>query len=513
MSAPRHFAVLRSGSNISSRSATGRAASTSRSSRRRAGSASRPSSSGPTRLGEHNVAVVLPTRTWQAYNFRDDDGDGHGDTWYATRGHLQAQLGRPYLNRGVPPHYRQYDVRFLRWLHQTGHAVDVLSQAELEGTTGARLAAAYELVIFPGHHEYVTKREYDAVQSFRNRGGNLMFLSANNFFWRIDLRGRTMTRVAKWRDLGRPEAALLGVQYIGNDMGEHRGPWLVQAAAASSWIFDGIELRAGQRVLRRGHRDRRRRPELTARDAHPRRDPEPARPRDDRAHDVLRDVRRREGVRRGRLLARRLDPAAGGAAAAHEPVGGSRRPRQRPRRFERAWRLSRAAVTFDPSRARDYHARRMRRLALVVLALTFVPAAHAAELTVSPRQFSPLERKLRCARICPRPSGSASSSRPPPASRSAGSPTPQLRRYLTLRWNGRLNGSARPGRAVPDPPRRSRARARVLSAAHRPDAADDHQVRRPQPRPQPVPGRRQAPDDHLARTATACASRPRSASR
>src|SRR5215210_7027054 len=181
----------------------------------------------PKRLCEHRVAVVLPTRTWQAYNFRDDGGDGQGDTWYATRGHLQAKLGRPYLNRGVPPHYRQYDVRFLRWLHQTGRHVDVLSQAELDAATGAALAAAYELLIFPGHHEYVTRGEYDAVQGFRNRGGNLMFLSANNFFWRIDLRGRTMTRVAKWRDLGRPEASLLGVQYIGNDMGEHRGPWLV----------------------------------------------------------------------------------------------------------------------------------------------------------------------------------------------------------------------------------------------------------------------------------------------
>ena len=72
-----------------------------------------------------------------------------------------------------------------------------------------------------------------------------MFLSANNFFWRIDLKGRTMTRVAQWRDLGRPEASLLGVQYIGNDRGGHRGPWLVRRAAASGWIFAGIKLREG----------------------------------------------------------------------------------------------------------------------------------------------------------------------------------------------------------------------------------------------------------------------------
>ena len=82
----------------------------------------------PRSLGEHSVAVVLPTRTWQAYNFRDDDADGDGDTWYATRGSAAA-LGRPYLNRGVPPHFRKYDLPFLRWLHQTGRGHDLLSQA------------------------------------------------------------------------------------------------------------------------------------------------------------------------------------------------------------------------------------------------------------------------------------------------------------------------------------------------------------------------------------------------
>ena len=197
----------------------------------------------PRRLGEHPVAVVLPTRTWQAYNFRDDDRDGDGDTWYATWGQLQARLGRPFLNRGVPPHYRTYDLRFLRWLDRSGREVDVLSQKELDGASGAALARAYDLIVFPGHHEYVTTGEYDAIESYRDRGGNLMFLSANNFFWRIDLHGRTITRVRKWRELGRPEASLLGVQYIANDMGEHRGPWLVRRGASASWIFAGIKLR------------------------------------------------------------------------------------------------------------------------------------------------------------------------------------------------------------------------------------------------------------------------------
>ncbi len=73
----------------------------------------------PTRLGEHSVAVVLPTLTWQAYNLRDMDGDGKGDSWYARWGHKTVLLGRPYMNRGVPSHFRQYDLPFLHWLSWT----------------------------------------------------------------------------------------------------------------------------------------------------------------------------------------------------------------------------------------------------------------------------------------------------------------------------------------------------------------------------------------------------------
>ena len=35
----------------------------------------------PRVLGAQRVAVVLSTNTWQAYNFRDEDGDGWGDSW------------------------------------------------------------------------------------------------------------------------------------------------------------------------------------------------------------------------------------------------------------------------------------------------------------------------------------------------------------------------------------------------------------------------------------------------
>jgi hypothetical protein len=198
------------------------------------------------------VAVVMPTQTWQAYNFRDDDGDGRPDTWYAGNGNV-VHLFRPFLDRGVPYRFRHYDLPFLHWLARTGKRVDFLSDADLDRIGSAReLARAYDLIVFPGHHEYVTTREYDTVEGYRNLGGNLMFLSANNFFWRVVRRGNTITRIERWRDLGRPEAAVIGDQYRGNDRGQHKGSWIVRDAAAAGWLFAGTGLTTGSHFGRGG---------------------------------------------------------------------------------------------------------------------------------------------------------------------------------------------------------------------------------------------------------------------
>lgn len=200
----------------------------------------------PRRIGEHRVLVVVPTYTWQAYNFRDDNSDGRGDTWYAGWKQDWAKLARPFLGRGVPPHFWHYDQPFLYWLAHTNRKVDVFSDSDLAAVPDARkLAAAYDLIVFPGHHEYVRTHEYDVIQGYRDLGGNLMFLSANDFFWKITLKGNTMTRVAQWRDVGRPESALIGVQFIGTDEGVHRGPWQLSGYSSCPWMFDGTGLTGG----------------------------------------------------------------------------------------------------------------------------------------------------------------------------------------------------------------------------------------------------------------------------
>ncbi|MEP6813757.1 MAG: N,N-dimethylformamidase beta subunit family domain-containing protein [Actinomycetota bacterium] len=188
----------------------------------------------------------MPTYTWQAYNFYDYDGDGRGDTWYASWRSHTTRLGRPYLNRGVPPHFRGYDLPFLHWLGREGILVDVLTDSDVEHAgSGDRLAHAYNLVVFPGHHEYVTALEYSIVRRYRDLGGNLAWLSANNFFWKVVRRGSILERVAQWRALGQPEAALIGVQYRGNDEGARKGPFEVADDDAPPWFYRGTGLLRG----------------------------------------------------------------------------------------------------------------------------------------------------------------------------------------------------------------------------------------------------------------------------
>ena len=208
----------------------------------------------PRRFGSQSrIAVVLSTNTWQAYNFRDENGDGWGDSWYVSSSIRSVDLRRPYLDFGVPFRFRDWDLTFVSWLNKMGKQVEYLSDDDLERfRTGNELARAYDLVVFPGHAEYMTEHGYDVVARYRDLGGNLMFLAANNFFWKVDRVGQRLFRVRQWRALGRPEASLVGAQYIGSNHGANQAPFVVAGAAAAPWAFAGTGLRDGDTFGRYG---------------------------------------------------------------------------------------------------------------------------------------------------------------------------------------------------------------------------------------------------------------------
>jgi hypothetical protein len=196
--------------------------------------------------GEHRVAIVLPTYSWQAYNFYDADHDGRGDSWYVDSHRHNVVLTRPFAGDGKPPHYRTQQRGFLRFLVHTGRQADYLTDQDLdEVATGQELAQRYDLIVFSGHEEYVTTHIYDVIQQYRDLGGNLAFLSADNFFRRVDRVRNRLWLIGLWRNLGRPEAALIGVQYRGNDRGGHTAPYVVTNAEAAPWLFAGLDVEDG----------------------------------------------------------------------------------------------------------------------------------------------------------------------------------------------------------------------------------------------------------------------------
>jgi hypothetical protein len=195
----------------------------------------------PRRLGANRVLIVLPTNTWQAYNFEDDD------SWYENPDVHTVDLARPFIDGGVPPHYHGYDRGFIRWLAVNHKTADFLSDDDLDRiASGAVLAHAYTLIIFSGHEEYVTGHEYDVIQRYRDLGGNLAFLSANDIFYKVVKHGGLMDGRWRWRDLGRPEAAVVGAQYVDWNHNEYPNrPFIVTGVEQAPWLFRGTKLRNG----------------------------------------------------------------------------------------------------------------------------------------------------------------------------------------------------------------------------------------------------------------------------
>ena len=85
------------------------------------------------RLGKHRVAVVLPTYLAGLQpQGRQRNGLGTAGTRPLRRPRRQVRLGRPFLNRGVPNYFRQYDLPFLQWLRWANRDVEYLAQRDVE---------------------------------------------------------------------------------------------------------------------------------------------------------------------------------------------------------------------------------------------------------------------------------------------------------------------------------------------------------------------------------------------
>ncbi len=212
----------------------------------------------PGRKGE--VAVLASTNTWNAYN-----GWG-GMSAYSQPCPVTLSLDRP-MPRATPVgagrnHLTRAELWVLDWMEAAGYAVDVYADTDLH--RGWDWLADYPALVINTHSEYWSEPMRDHLDAYLNAGGNLLYLSGNGIYWKVtyDPTCRIM-EVRKdgkphyqngepgglWRNLGRPEHAVLGVGYLRPGYMTF-APYMVQDA--SHWTFNGAGLKTGDLIGREG---------------------------------------------------------------------------------------------------------------------------------------------------------------------------------------------------------------------------------------------------------------------
>jgi len=162
------------------------------------------------------------------------------------------------------------DTHILGWLDAIDQDYDVITDEDMH-EDGLRLLQRYNVILTGTHPEYYTGNMIEAMQGFTDRGGRLMYLGGNGFYWVVsfneDMPGIMECRRSEagirpwepghgqfyhgftgeygglWRRNGRPPNHLCGVGMTsqGFDISE---PYVVSPEASdprAAFIFDGVD--------------------------------------------------------------------------------------------------------------------------------------------------------------------------------------------------------------------------------------------------------------------------------
>ncbi len=93
---------------------------------------------------------------------------------------------RPLTNlRPTGRHWNfNIDLMFIDWLEKLGGDYDVITDDDI-ARDGLAALAPYQVVLTGSHPEYDSTGMLDAFEAYLRRGGRLMYLGGNGFYWRI----------------------------------------------------------------------------------------------------------------------------------------------------------------------------------------------------------------------------------------------------------------------------------------------------------------------------------------
>ncbi len=177
------------------------------------------------------VAFLLPTNTYNAYNFwgghnQYSNGEDYGRR---TVTFLRPGTASEVEPTGTISHLLYSDLFLLRWMSANGFAFDCYHDGDLHD--GGRSATwlrrrNYKALVLASHPEYWSDVMRQHLVNYLEEGGRLIYTGGNGIYERVEVTGDGTALVFRqadgardvYRDLGKSEAEVLGVEFGGDYM-------------------------------------------------------------------------------------------------------------------------------------------------------------------------------------------------------------------------------------------------------------------------------------------------------
>ena len=141
---------------------------------------------------EFECGSMLELRTHDLFlNAHREYGYSTYDTHLDGSGVCYSSRLRPILDMRPDSHIGQdarwnftADTHITDWLEAGDYTYDVITDEDLHNE-GLALISPYRVLISGTHPEYTSLAMWRALSAYRDRGGRLMYLGGNGFYWRI----------------------------------------------------------------------------------------------------------------------------------------------------------------------------------------------------------------------------------------------------------------------------------------------------------------------------------------
>ncbi|SDS49851.1 DUF4082 domain-containing protein [Microlunatus soli] len=135
------------------------------------------------RNGPSDILVQTSDMTWQAYNMYGDNSLYFSEQGATLGRAYKVSYNRPIFGGGIENMFLGSEVPLVRFLERNGYDVSYCGGVDVhqDGT----LLLNHKIFISSGHDEYVSGPQRSHVTSARDAGVNMIFMTGNEYFWRV----------------------------------------------------------------------------------------------------------------------------------------------------------------------------------------------------------------------------------------------------------------------------------------------------------------------------------------